>query len=302
MKALNILILSLLVGSALAQTQIPEGGFNNWTPNITNQYYEPAGDWWTTLNPLALLGGPVTVYQTEDAHSGDYAAQLETKLWGDFLISGLLASGDFIMTAPYIQNGRPYTETPSKFKVWYKYSPVNGDSAGVGAILTKYNTDTGQKDTLATAVRAITSGTETYTQFEIDFEYTIQAVNPDTLIIVFTSSGDGGNFQGEVGSTLIIDDVTLEYPSGLAENLMQEFSISCFPSPATDRLSLEFNAKHPEKLLCSIYSMDGRFMQSFETLENKYQLDVSTWQQGNYIIQAYRDNSLVSSAKFVVRH
>ncbi|MDZ7741083.1 MAG: hypothetical protein U5Q03_04860 [Bacteroidota bacterium] len=84
MRTLNILILSLLMGSAMAQTEIPEGGFNNWVPNATNIYYEPAGDWWTTLNSLAILGGPITVYPTTDAHSGEYAAQLETILWVTF--------------------------------------------------------------------------------------------------------------------------------------------------------------------------------------------------------------------------
>ena len=87
MKALNVLLLSLVITAAMSQTQIPEGGFNNWILHSTEIYYEPAGDWWATLNPLATLGGPVTVYRTTDAHSGEYAAQLETKLWGTLLIS-----------------------------------------------------------------------------------------------------------------------------------------------------------------------------------------------------------------------
>ena len=302
MKKLCILIFSFLVVSAMAQTQIPEGGFNNWTPSSTNTYYEPAGGWWTTLNFLASLGGPVTVSPTTDAHSGEYAARLETILWGDFLISGLLASGNFVMTPPYIQNGRPFTEKPSIFKGWYKYTPVNGDSAGIGAILTKFNIDTGQKDTLATAVKAITNNVGTYTQFEIDFDYKITGTDPDTIIIVFTSSGDGGNFLGEVGSTLLIDDVLLEYPSGLQESLLPEFTIKTFPSPASAQLSLEFNTKHPKKLMCYIYTIDGRLMQSFSPSGNKLQLDISSWQQGKYIVQAYMNDNLVSSAKFIVAH
>jgi len=302
MKTLNVLILSLLIGSAMAQTQIPEGGFNNWIPNSTNIYCEPAGDWWTTLNSLAALGGPVTVSQTTDAHTGEYAAQLETKLWGDFLISGLLASGSFIMTEPYIQNGRPFTDTPSKFKVWYKYTPVNGDSAGVGAILTRYNTATGQKDTLAKAVRAITENVQTYTQFEIDFDYMIPGINPDTIIIVFTSSGDGGNFLGEVGSTLILDDVSLEYPSGLQESLLPEFTVQAFPSPAAKQVTFKFNTTQAKKLLCHIYSLDGRLIQSYSPTGEEHQMDVSTWPQGKYILQVYTGNNLVSSAKFVVAH
>jgi hypothetical protein len=77
MKTLYMLIFSLLLSSAIAQTQIPESGFNNWEPNSTNVFFEPVGDWWTTLNYLASLGGPVTTYPTEDAHSGEYAAAME---------------------------------------------------------------------------------------------------------------------------------------------------------------------------------------------------------------------------------
>jgi hypothetical protein len=206
------------------------------------------------------------------------------------------------MTEPYIQNGRPYTETPSKFKGWYKYSPVNGDSAGIGAILTKFNTGTGQKDTLATAIKAITNDVQTYTQFDIDFDYKMTGINPDTIIIVFTSSGDGENFMGEVGSTFIIDDILLEYTSGLQESLSPEFTIHAFPSPADEQLSLEFNNHHPEKLMCYIYAIDGRLMRRFSPSGKKYQLDVSSWQQGKYIVQAFVQNNFVSSAKFIVAH
>lgn len=302
MKTLNILIFSLLIGSAMAQTQIPEGGFENWIPNSTNIYYEPGGDFWTTLNPLATLGGPVTVSQTTDAHSGEYAAKLETKLWGTLLISGLLVSGNFILTEPYIQNGKPFTDTPSKFKGWYKYTPVNSDSAGVAAILTRYNTEAGQQDTVARAISALTESVQTYTQFEFDFDYLLTGINPDTIILVFTSSGNAGNFQGEEGSTLILDDISLEYPSGLLESLQPEFTVKAFPSPADEQVSFQFNTAQPEKLLCYVYSLEGRLIKSFTPKGKEYQMNVSTWPQSKYILQVFKGNSLVSSSKFIVAH
>ena len=301
-KALNVFLLSLLITSALAQTQITEGGFNNWTPNPANTYSEPSGDWWTTLNPLATLGGPVTVYQTTDAHSGAYAAQLETKLWGTLLISGLLVSGDFILAPPYIKNGKPFTDTPAKFKGWYKYLSINGDSAGIAAILTRYNSAEGQQDTVATAIGAITENVPVYTEFEMDFDYLIPGVNPDTIIIVFTSSGDGGNFQGEVGSTLTLDDVSLEYPFGLQEYIMPEFTVEAFPTPADHRITFKFNTEQAERLYCHVYSLNGQMMQSFSPDDAEHQLDVSSWPQGKYILQVYKDSNLASSAKFIVTH
>lgn len=300
MKKNLIILFFFITVSVFAQTQIPEGGFNNWTPSASNTYYEPSGGWWTTLNALELLGGPVTVTRSTDVHSGAYAAQLETKEWGTLLLSGLLAAGNFVTTAPFIEQGRPFTDTPSKLKGWYKYSPVNGDSAGVAAMLTKFNTGTNQQDTIAEAVGVLTGNVTTYTQFEFDFDYSIAGTNPDTIILVFVSSGDGGNFNGQVGSTLLLDDLTLEYPSGLDESISPEFTVDVFPSPAKEELSLRFNTNSPEKFECHIYSMDGSFVTSFSPSGRTYQLDVATWKQGKYIVQAWIGNNLASSAKFMV--
>jgi hypothetical protein len=302
MKKFWILILSFFVGSAMAQTQIQEGGFNNWTPSSLNTYYEPSGGWWTSLNTLSSLGAPVTVSRTTDVHSGTYAAKMETKQWGSFLIAGLMASGNFIMSSPYIMLGKPFTEKPSKFKGWFKYLPVNGDSAGVVALLTRFNSLTGIQDTIAMANQMFKNNVSVYTEFNLDFNYKITGMNPDTIIMVLTSSADGGNFNGQVGSTLLIDDLLLEYPSGLQDVVMPEFVLNAFPSPASNELSLEFNTSNPEKLICYVYTFDGRLMRSFSPLGKYQKIDVSTWQQGNYIVQAWLDNSLISSAKFIVAH
>ena len=78
MKTHCTLIFVLLALVVSSQTQIPEGGFENWTPNSSGTYSEPSGNWWTTLNPLASVGAPVTTAPTSDAHSGELAARLET--------------------------------------------------------------------------------------------------------------------------------------------------------------------------------------------------------------------------------
>jgi hypothetical protein len=300
MKTLFTLVALFITFSIVAQTQIPEGGFDNWTPSPSNTYYEPSGGWWTTLNSLELLGGPVTVSPSTDMHSGTHAAKLETLEWGTLLLSGLLAAGEFITTAPFIEQGRPFTDLPSKIKGWYKYTPVNGDSAGVVAILTRFNTGTNSQDTIAEAIGAIKNAATTYTQFEFDFDYSITGTDPDTIILVFVSSGDGGNFNGQVGSTLLLDDISLEYPSGIEESIAPEFTVDVFPSPASDEVSLLFNTDNPEKLQCRIYTMDGSFITSFSLSDKKHQLNISTWKQGKYIVQAWIGNNLASSSKFMV--
>ncbi len=302
MKNLWTLIFSLFVGSVIVQAQIPEGGFNNWTPFLLNTYSEPTGGWWTTLNTLSTLGGPVTVSPSTDVHSGAYAARLETKQWGTLLLSGLLVSGKFINAAPFIKQGQPFTDKPSRFKGWYKYAPVSTDSAAIVAILTKFNTTSGKADTVASTVNVIKNTTSAYTQFDFKLDYRIANMNPDTIKIVFVSSADGANMKGQNGSTLLIDDISLEYATGLQEILMPEFKIDAYPSPASYQVLLKFNTSISEQLFCQVYSIDGHPMSSFSPSGNDHCLDVSTWPQSTYLVQAWTRGVLVSSSKFLVVH
>ena len=302
MKNLLILFFSCIVGSAFAQAQIPEGGFNNWTPFSLNSYSEPTGGWWTTLNTLSTLGGPVTVSPSTDVHSGAYAAKLETKQWGTLLLSGLLVSGKFINAAPFIKQGQPFTDKPSRFKGWYKFAPVSGDSAAIVAILTKFNTTSGKADTVASTVNVIKNTTSAYTQFDFKLDYRIANMNPDTIKIVFVSSADGANMKGQNGSTLLIDDISLEYATGLQEILMPDFNIEAYPSPASDQVLLKFNTSNSEQLFCQVYSIDGHLMLSFIPSGNEHRFDVTEWPQGTYLVQARTRDALVSSSKFQVVH
>ena len=302
MKTICIIFFSSIILVSFGQTQIPEGGFENWTSSSLNTYYEPTGSWWTTLNTLTSLGGPVTASSTTDTHGGTHAAKLETKQWGTFLLPGLLVSGNFVMVSPYIKQGKPFSDKPLKFIGWYKYTSVSGDSAAIVAILTRFNTATGFRDTLATAALVEKNSVAVYSQFSIDFDYTITDVNPDSITVVFSSSADGSNFHGQVGSTLFIDDVSLEYTLGIKVSLDSEFTINVFPSPAINELSLQFNTSKSGQFVCKVYSMEGRFVKSFTPVGNIQHLDVSAWQQGKYIVQAWKDNKMVSSTKFVVAH
>jgi len=300
MKKICILFLTLSVYSAIAQTQIQEGGFENWTL-FQKTYYEPTGGWWTSLNTLSALGGPVTVSPTTDVHSGSNAAKLETKKWGTFLLPGLLASGSFIMTSPYIKEGKPFTGKPFKFNGWFKYSPVNGDSAAIATFLTKYNTVTGKQDTVAQAIEVLKGNVSEYNPFSLIYEYK-SAIDPDTIIIVFISSAGSGNSSGQVGSTLFIDDVNLEYSSGLQEILMPEFTTDVYPSPATNQILLRFNTMSEEPIICKIFSIEGQLMQSFFFFFKTHQIDVSNWSQNSYIVQVWSSGKYVSSTNFMVAH
>ena len=243
--------------SVQAQIPIPEGEFENWTPASSGLYEEPTGGWWTTLNSLVQLGAAVTVSKTTDAYSGTYAAKLETKQWGTFMITGLLASGKFINTDPFVVQGKPFTDLPLKFQGYYKYTSINGDSAGIYAMLTKLNTTTGKRDTLADAKTAVKSTVPNYTEFDLNFKYYTPGVYPDSIDIVFCSSSGDSN---RVGSVLFIDDVKLIYSDGLQECMMPEMKVNVYPNPVDENrtFTLSYSTLEDCNIEISVCDLIGR--------------------------------------------
>ena len=102
---------------------------------------------------------------------------------------------------------------PQAFQGWFKYSTVGGDSAGLAALLTRWNSNLQKRDTLAQAAWVVTSAYPSWAAFDLPFAYFQTGISPDSILVAMVSSGDGQNFKGQVGSTLWIDDVRLEYPT-----------------------------------------------------------------------------------------
>lgn len=211
---------SNITNDTLPKTDTLNAGMEYWVKTVQNNivYEEPAG-YWATLNPLAKLGAPITVSKTTDKHSGNYAVKLESKLWGpasdtqSLLIPGLLSIGVFITAEPFLVQGCKYTAKPSSLQGYYKYTSIQNDSAVIYAKISKFNQIMGTSDTIAEAKFVIKNTVSSYQAFNINFNYYLPTLTPDTLCIVFVSSGGGQNFKGQVGSTLFIDDIKLTYPT-----------------------------------------------------------------------------------------
>lgn len=188
--------------------------FESWDLITQNaiSYEEPSGGFWATLNPLAKLNGPITVVKTNDKQNGNYAALLETKVWGDITIPGLLVVGTFLTQDPFIFQGKPYTDKPISVSGFYKYLPQNGDTAIFYAKLSKYNPLKGYQDTIAEASYTVSTEIAEYQNFSLPFVYKSNDT-PDSLTIIFVSSIQGANFQGQNGSKLYIDNISITKPT-----------------------------------------------------------------------------------------
>jgi hypothetical protein len=203
----------------------PNFDFEEWTKKYNDKdelmYEEPLGGFWTSLNRLRLLGGPVTTERTTESYHGKYAARLETKLFGSFIITGMLLSGEFDPVkysdkANFVNEGQPFFERVADFRGFYKYFGIDNDSASVYIGLTKYNKQLNKKDTIAEASEILSNCNE-YKMFDLKLNY-YKDIQPDTIKIAIISSAGGRNFgdssTARVGSVLFIDELSLELLNG----------------------------------------------------------------------------------------
>lgn len=204
-------------------TEIPNLDFENWFVGQGNRYLDPLPcNFWTTPNQASLLSigsikPPVNVFRVsnDSARSGKYAIMLVSKegvLKEHQVTAATVASGIFKATISDPLNslkfGRPFNRRPKTVSGYYKYFPVEGDSASVYCFVTK---GSGKNlDTLGFGRQLFYDKQETYAKFEFSLDYETEET-PENIVIYFSSSEAGDEFKGRPGNTVFFDDVTVTY-------------------------------------------------------------------------------------------
>lgn len=193
--------------------------------------------------------GEYPVRQTTDAHSGSTAAMLESvdtqggSILGQTIpkvTAGSMFLGTFnafaAMADPMATTefGILYDKKPVKVSGYYKYTPGaefynaagelqadQKDACAISAVLYEVESEDETLDgsTIYTsdkivAMASFSSGETVaeYTPFELNLEYVkdYDASKTYKFAVIFSASADGAAYNAAVGSTLYIDDVTIE--------------------------------------------------------------------------------------------
>lgn len=301
------MLLQLIILTATAQTPIENGNMETWIFDNDGNYYEPAPfKYWTTVNPVSKLSplSPVTTYQeTQDVHSGTSAVKLVTGSFVGLIISGICATGYFDNTvidpSKALKQGIPFTERPTSFKGFYKFAPINNDSAAISIQFVKFNTQTQKPDTIGKAALVVYQSTANYVEFNLPINYS-SPEKPDTMMIVFASSAGGNDFKGAVGTTLYIDDVSLDYETGINIPLMPEININISPNPVANFITLTSNQNLPHAII-KIYTLNGKLVLTQPLNTIKTAINTTHLANGSYLYQILSDtNNLINGGKFQV--
>ncbi len=230
--------------------EIPNASFDNWWKDgkVWCPWTEGGTPFWGTGNRGATTLGESNTFPSADTWNGEagFCAELDTKFVGIGVVGKLAAgnifSGDYVQTDGtngILDFGRVCSERPTRMKGYWKYKSVNishtsseythlkgrPDTAHVYIALTDwtapYQIRTNPKNRqlfdknadYVIAYGGVQSG-ETiadWTQFSIELEYRDTKSVPSYILIVGTASKYGDYFTGGSGSTLLLDNLWLEW-------------------------------------------------------------------------------------------
>jgi hypothetical protein len=282
----KLLTLALLaIASYTASAQNVYGTMETWLTYTADTATLERPQGWNGSDSVAYTytGLPLLparqIFQDTHAHSGQYAARIETKNMGLSTVSGGLANGEIEVDGLggySISGGTPVSQRITFVNAWLDYQPQGSDEAAIIVRAVWAGQGSNGNDSIIGQGTVTSDGTNGYEHFSVAITYIDSAVVPDHLQIGFLSSQSF--IGGDDNTVLYVDDVTISTVSVKA-NPAQSNSIKCYPNPTTGVLNLRSATN--DKLGLDIYSITGQKLHS-QQFSSRAEADLSNLANGMY--------------------
>ncbi len=317
---LSLLMTVVMTAGAFAQQQFefPDGGFENWT------YFDSQGGYWDyqtsilmTLNGLYEMNGDemttaLTAFrETSNVHGGNYAMRLTSTWFGTntIFVPGALATLNEPVGEDYVSDfldlhvinlKEAFSFKPWRLTGYYRYEPVNGDSA---AIELKFY----HSNALASSCpKFIIHETPQWTAFDIPTGLDNYPLAIHEMSMVFAASADYDfsdleSCRGQAGSSLYLDDLAFRYDNGpmeLVEPLVPVVKTTVYPNPSADMVHFDFNKEVKARLV--IYNINGAQVAEMNVNDSHAEYNASALAEGTYLYRIIEGNTILSSGRFAV--
>jgi hypothetical protein len=282
-----------LMGLVSSQSVIPNGDFENWTDQYHIQY-------WDGLNYDGGFINFHTFQRTDDAWSGNYAAQVETinnTLVGTLPGIGFTGTIDFDpSTFDYSFNfGIPVEGRPSSITGFFKYEPTGGDTMAIVVGMFRWNETQGDLDSIGGGFFYSVGATTSYTAFTAPIEYFVPGVEADTMYIIMFSSLDSYH----PGSKLKVDELSLNYQTIGIEPDFDIEPVSVFPNPASGYFQVN-GLSHRSFYQLILKDVSGRKVLE-QAIENEDKIVLpSGIKNGIYFIEIQEEGMQLLNTKLMV--
>jgi hypothetical protein len=303
MNRITTLSLSAVFMSAslLAQTQITNGGFENWGNASPGTSAEPT-NWYSNKSGsnVAQLASATLSKDATTKHSGTASVLVQTISYFGTAVNGSGTTG--VVNAPNTSKATGYIGTinystatddrrmafvgrPDSLVGWYLYTAGNStEQAKVRAILhtgdyndpetpvivsgSTYNHPDLSANKIGDALFVSTAGVNVanWTRFSVPFNY-VNTNTPAYIMVNFTSSNN--QTTSVTGSKLWLDDIAVVYNSGsgINTNIAKPNNITIFY--ADKNLNVDFVTKTDEHSTLSIFDLTGKMIFSQKIDNNK---------------------------------
>lgn len=279
-KLFTITLFIIIFKLSGAQSQIPNASFEQ------RQHAFKFTSWEST-NGLITLGNAQTIFQSTEAHSGEFACEIITANMINRPTPEVPVNAGNIFCGRQIQYDSymrfPYTAKPKRFEAWYIYNARNGDSANIVLGTSRWNTTLNRRDTLSFAKVFITDSVGVYTKLVVDLNILDSLNSPDSAMVIISAAGGTTPYTG---ARLIIDDVAYLGGTVGVKTLEKQNFPHLYPNPSSlGAVYLDIPAQL-EGTTFTLYSLNGKFLfQNLLEPNKTNELNLSQLVPGVYLYQ-----------------
>ena len=260
--------------------ELPNNDFEIWDAEAYDDL-----DNFTSFNSFqALFDLDPMATQTSDAYAGSSAVRIENVEItdfdnGEFDTIGFIYSGDLFSDYSAFE----LDATPQWISGWYKYAPVENDSATIFLSFTKYNSMIGASEVVA-EYGFLLGESSTYIPFSFPLSFN---EIPDSFNIGIASGNVESNDEYiPLGSVLYIDELSFDFLEGTKVPIFSD-ALEVYPNPASEYVIIKMDEKIGNPISVQLTDIMGRIIQ-FSNLENLsignglLQIDVKKYPTGMY--------------------
>lgn len=276
----------------VATAQISNASFETWT--ATGGYDIPTG--WDQLNSITSSTSTYTCAKGTPGTVGSSYMKLTSKtLTGMGIMPGISVNGILDMTTYMAKSGAPSTARPISLIGSWQYMGFSGDVGYVAVLLSKWNTTTNMRDTVAFANRLLSGMVMSWATFSIPLTYHSTMI-PDSAMIVLSASGS----TPAINSYLYVDNLSFTgtVPTGVSSIADIATSVSVFPNPTSGNTIVSYNCTSATDIEMNVSDVSGRSILTSKNKavagENAFPINASEFPKGIYFIKIVdRENTIV---------
>jgi len=194
--------LGLACLSAIGQSPVPNGNFENWNSTVIENPLNYPNT--SNADEFFRYNLPFNVIKSMDAWHGNYAVELTTNASATDTVFGYFINVNPEGSPDTWTGGMPYDQAPAGIRAWYKYNVETEDSAVIILAFSKGGNNIGYYFIKLGGIKT------DYTLLEYTLEPPLAEV-PDSVIIGVTSANFKAGEEephGPAGSTLLLDSLS----------------------------------------------------------------------------------------------